>query len=452
MKKLATMLLGAALSIILGAAAANAQAVTALDTQAAGELAAINADLAADDFHAPADTAKDNRVLTNKFWSNWSINGAIGTQFYYGENDKYMKFGERLTFPALDFYLNKWATPVFGWGLAVSGFRMKGIYQPENAYAAFQTKDFYLRRDGQDYYWQKGNFVNPFLYFTLDLISCFGGYNPKRIYDLDLYAGGGIAIGFDSQFNRTAPTFNAGIINRFRLTQNLGLLVNLRGALVGDDFEGESRGQEPLTHEYIRKNIPLDGIFGVTLGLSWRFGERKDFTKAAKLQQALDNQVKEIEQLAQEKAEGLDREKALAAEADKARMELLTLLDKLENQPDPVKDLNFRYHINFDLDKINLTNREIIDLQYIAEVMKLDETKPYYLIGYADQQTGSVSRNQWLSENRVNAVYDVLTGKYGISPDQLHKSFEGGVDTMFLEDHTLSRCVVIYSLPQNEQK
>ena len=449
MKKFTTMLLGAALSIILGVSSANAQGTaTPQPTNIAGN--PVTALMAETDFQVPADTAKDNRVLTNKFWSNWSINGAIGTQFYYGENDKYMKFGDRLTFPALDIYLNKWVTPVFGWGLAVSGYRMKGIYQPENEYAAFQTKDFYLRRDGQDYYWQKGNFVNPFLYFTLDLISCFGGYNPNRIYDLDLYAGGGIAIGFDSQFNRTAPTFNAGLVNRFRLTNNLGLLINLRGALVGDDFEGESRGQEPLTREYIGRNIPLDGIFGVTVGLSYRFGERKDFTKAAKLQQVLDDQVKEIEQLSKDKEASLGRERELREEADRARTELLDLLDKLENQPDPVKDLNFRYHINFDLDKINLTNREIIDLQYIAEVMKLDESKPYYLIGYADQQTGSAPHNVWLSENRVEAVYKVLTENYGISPDQLKKSFEGGVDTMFLEDHTLSRCVVIYSMPQSK--
>ena len=250
MKKITTMLLGAALSIILGVSSANAQGTaTPQPTNIAGN--PVTALMAETDFQVPADTAKDNRVLTNKFWSNWSINGAIGTQFYFGENDKYMKFGDRLTFPALDIYLNKWVTPVFGWGLAVSGYRMKGIYQPENEYAAFQTKDFYLRRDGQDYYWQKGNFVNPFLYFTLDLISCFGGYNPNRIYDLDLYAGGGIPIGFDSQFNRTAPTFNAGLVNRFRLTNNLGLLINLRGALVGDDFEGESRGQEPLTRDHI---------------------------------------------------------------------------------------------------------------------------------------------------------------------------------------------------------
>jgi hypothetical protein len=35
-------------------------------------------------------------------------------------------------------------------------------------------------------------------------------------------------------------TFNAGLMNTFRLTEQLRLLLNLRGALIGDAFDGES--------------------------------------------------------------------------------------------------------------------------------------------------------------------------------------------------------------------
>lgn len=391
-------------------------------------------------------TPKSQRVLTKGFWSNWSITGAIGTQFYYGENDKYMDFKDQWTFPNFDIYLNKWVTPSFGWGLALNVFKIKGIAHSikDNDYAAYWTDEVYGHFNGKDYYWQRGNALNPFVYFTLDLDNILLGYKPTRFYSLSAYAGGGIAIGFDEQFTRTAPTFNAGLINSFRLTDKLALVLNLRGALVGDDFEGESRGQEPLTRTYIGKNIPLDGIFGVTAGINIKFGQRKHqvFQKAEVYEAMLEESANTIEQLRSEGLSNAEIEKQLRDKLAKTQAEL----DALLAQPQPEqKDLDFQYHINFDIDKTELTNREIIDLEYISEVMKLDESKLYYLIGYADKQTGSVERNVWLSEHRVEEVFKCLTETYGVKPSQLVKSHEGGVDTMFLEDNTLSRCVVIYS-------
>ena len=57
--------------------------------------------LGAQEFQKPAvavDTLGENsapasnRVVTNGFWSNWSLSATIGTQFYYGENEKHMAF------------------------------------------------------------------------------------------------------------------------------------------------------------------------------------------------------------------------------------------------------------------------------------------------------------------------------------------------------------------------
>lgn len=438
MKKALLTLAGISLSLFLGSSVSRAQEPQAGAQEPQAEAPATLEELADD------GTPSEKRVVTKGFWSNWSLTADLGVQFYYGENEKYMKFKDQLTFPAFDIYLNKWVTPSFGWGFGFSGYKFKGIaHSPEvNPYAAYITNEVYGHFNGKDYYWQRGSWINPFVYFTLDLASIFNGYKPNRFWEPQIYAGGGIAIGFDKQFNRTAPTFNAGFINNFRLTDRLALVLNLRGALVGDDFDGESRGQEPLTMEYIGRNIPLDGIFGATVGLRIKFGERKHqtFLKASEYEDLIDAQKDEISRLEGEGKSTADREKELREQLAKTQAEL----DALLAQPKQ-KDLDFQYHINFDLDKTNLTNREVIDLQYIADVMKLDESKKFYLIGYADKQTGSAKHNVWLSQHRVDKVFDCLTKTYGVNPAQLVKSYEGGVDTMFLQDNTLSRCVVIYS-------
>ena len=127
-------------------------------------------------------TPASKRVVTNGFWSNWSLSATLGTQFYYGENEKYMAFKDLLTFPAFDIYLNKWVTPSFGWGMTFSGYKFKGICHSEahNNYAAYRTDELYGHFNGKDYYWQRGRWLNPYVYFTLDLASIFNGYRENN--------------------------------------------------------------------------------------------------------------------------------------------------------------------------------------------------------------------------------------------------------------------------------
>ena len=71
-----------------------------------------------------------NSVFTNGFWHNWTLGVDLGAQLYYGENDwKVNKWTEMITFPAVDLYLTKWASPSFGVGLGATYGRFKGLYQ-----------------------------------------------------------------------------------------------------------------------------------------------------------------------------------------------------------------------------------------------------------------------------------------------------------------------------------
>lgn len=392
-----------------------------------------------------------NSYETRDFWSNWSLTLAGGAQFYMGENDKYMDFGDRIT-PAVDLFLHKWVSPVYGFGIGATGLQVKGLYlyhipnnegviENGNIYASWPKDKQYLTRDGgKEYNEQNGFFVNPFLYFALDLDNLFAGYKYDRFYNVAIYAGGGLGVGFDQKergYNHVVPTFNAGIINKFRLCEKWSLLLNLRGALVGDDFDGESRESEP-TESAIIKNIPMDGIFGATVGISYNFGKRPEqgFRNAA-------NTVY-YDQMIAAKDQSIERLGQNLQNADAREKELLATLQQMkENSSKENHKLDLRFHINFDIDKSILTNRELLDLQIISEIMKQDESIKYNINGYADVQTGSENRNDTLSQDRVNAVVNVLTEKYGVNPDQLVTNYNGGVDTMFLEDNTLSRCVMI---------
>ena len=431
MKKLALILLSLGLC-----AFANAQTVSTQDEDALKKA-----------------REESNKVVTNGFWDNWSITGAIGTQFYYGDNEKYMKFADQWTFPAIDLFFSKMVTPSFGFGLGISGITIKGVARDDNPIASFKTDKVYTQHDGTTYYRQKGHYVDPFLYFFLDLDNIFAGYNPNRFYNWALYAGGGLAIGFDHDlagYNHTAPTFNAGFVNKFRLSDDWSLILNLRGALVGDSFDGESREGEPLDIDYIKKNIPVDGLFGITAGVCYRFGgkSRQLFAPAVNTEY--------YEDIIADKDLLVDNLNSKLQTSTDREVELAGLLAKMRAEKEAQKEthqLDFRWHINFDLDKWVLTNRELVDLELISEIMKMDPSITYYLYGYADKQTGSEKRNWKLSQERVNVVYKALTERYGVNPDQLKTQYDGGVDIMFMGDNKLTRCVMIYTQTQNpEQK
>lgn len=89
--------------------------------------------------------------FTNGFWHNWEFVPSIGPHMYIGENDlKVKSWTELITFPAIDFYITKWASPSIGIGIGITTGRFYGLYQSNNEWsggnwyvAHFKTDDFY---------------------------------------------------------------------------------------------------------------------------------------------------------------------------------------------------------------------------------------------------------------------------------------------------------------------
>ena len=121
----------------------------------------------------------------------------------------------------------------------------------------------------------------------------------------------------------------------------------------------------------------------------------------------------------------------------------------LRNQPakEIVKTIDntvtFPYLVNFTVNTTDVVNRELVNLETVAKMIKATPGKKYNVVGYADQQTGTPAINAQLAQGRSQNVYDILVNKYGVSPSQLVKDSKGGVDYMYFNDEQLSRSVII---------
>ena len=376
-------------------------------------------------------------VMTNDFKYNWEIMAALGSQFYYGDNDKYFSFFERFTFPTVDVMLTKWASPVFGFAFGLDATAFKGLYQrvggvADELGAHFQTNTFvksagYTRGSlPVDYYLQKGFYWNPFVAATFDLCNLFGGYKGDRFYNLQAYAGGGLVIGNDKPTDAHGVSFNLGLINKFRLGEHFDLVINLRGAFVSDDFDGESRFQESTVAQ-VKKNVPWDGEAGITAGLCYHFGVKKNlhnWTKAA------NTTVEHF--YAPVTVPGPER-------IVKETVEVIRPVDP-----------SLWFHINFRKDKTDILPRERININSIADFIKSTPDTKFIVCGFADKQTSYPEHNLWLSEHRAKNVYDMLVNQFGVNPEQLVVDYKGGVDYMFYSNEDLSRCVMIVPLDNNK--
>ena len=386
-----------------------------------------------------------NSVFTNGFWHNWELSAAVGPHLYYGDNDwKVAKWTDMVTFPAIDVYLTKWASPSFGVGLGVTTGKFKGLYQTYTQHYAKGEGDWtalkhspigYFQQSPEVAYtsgnaeWdhnklavQKGWFTNVYALAHADLFNIFGGYKPDRIFDIDAYAGGGLIYAPTDGSHTLGATFNAGLMNKLRLAERLHLLVNLRGALVSDDFDGESSLQEPDRAHWL-KNHKVDGNFGATVGLTWNVGEEYSKWRLA--------------------------ERVSVYQYDKETVE--KIVKEIQPAPDPqiIREVpEVWFHINFIIDRWDISKKELINIHAVSDLIKSTPNTKYLICGYADKQTATPAHNLMLSENRAKAVYNVMVNEFGVNPEQLVMDYKGGVDYMFYNMKELSRCTMITSIKE----
>ncbi|KWW31698.1 MAG: major outer membrane protein OmpA [bacterium P3] len=417
-------------------------------------------------------------VRTNRFANNWELSFSLGPQFYIGEYDWEADFIDWWTFPSFDVTLTKWASPLFGVGFGLSYSRYKGLSVVGDADATFYDADdkIYTTKDGHTYIQSKGGYLSMNFYGTLNLTNIFGGgYKPERRYQLEAYMGGGLLLAVHTDVTQFGVAFQAGLRNQWMINDRWSIDATLRGSLVSEDFDGEGWDNSDQRSGNKVDNFPLDGVFGVMVGATYRFGfDRTDpvaytwMPTATIIRDVTENVAEEtrqevIREMTVINNEQLDKVAAAATLAgvdvqrltgdkdlaERARIAAPNYVDYITQAPAPAPQVvrvatKFWIPIHFVIDKWNISHYEEVSIIAAADAIKaLPEDVKISVAGYADIQTATAAHNQMLSEKRANAVADMLVNKYGVSRDRLVISAKGGVENMFLDDNKVSRCVII---------
>ena len=342
------------------------------------------------------------QVITNPFWSNWFFSIGGGAEATFGDNDSAGSFGKRIS-PTLNISVGKWFTPGLGLRLQYSGLQARGFTYDKGA-------DYVKGAELKDgYYKQRFDYMNLHGDVMFNLNALFGGYNQHRVYEIIPYVGAGFTHNY-SKPHREALSVNAGIINKFRISNAVDINLELSTMAAEDKFDGEVGGD----HGY-------DGVLSATVGLTYRFPARG-------FRRPMPQLISQIE---------------LAAMQDKLAMmgaqnaELKNALVQAENQPVaevtetqvivPDPDIAPRT-VFFQIGSAELSPREIMNLSYLAEQMKQFPNATYTVNGYADSATGTPAFNKELSLKRAQAVKNALVKNYGIAADRLNVEAGGGVD------------------------
>lgn len=350
--------------------------------------------------------------LTNRFFDNIFIGVAGGVNIYQGENDSYGSFGKRLA-PALDINIGKWFTPSVGARIGYSGINAKGWTSGQTLYA----KDLFEN----NVYNEK--FGVSYLHADLmwNFSNAVSGYRSDRTWDFIPFVGTGWARSYGNDAYNNEFAMSVGLLNNIRLCDQLALTLEARHMFVNQNFDGVVRGGKG------------EGMTSVTVGLTYKFN-RRDFSRKPK-EVVPDytpyiNKINDLENSLRDKDNQIkDLNDQLAA----ARKQKPATVTTVENAP---------MAIFFEIGKADLTDKELINLGYMAEIIKKSPDKTFKVIGSADKATGSAKRNQQLSQMRAEAVCNALVEKFGVDKKQLEVIAKGSNDEPF-DKPVLNRVTIV---------
>jgi outer membrane protein OmpA-like peptidoglycan-associated protein len=255
--------------------------------------------------------------------------------------------------------------------------------------------------------------------FLWNMSNALGGYKETRFWNLVPYAHAGYfrTYGLNgSEFYDNEIAAGAGLLHNLRLIDRLDLIIDMRATVMNG------------------RAIGTDGVSllpSVTAGLAVDLGfpnfvRTSTVVAALELANAEKFAILEAATLALEAAnlaleeENMDLEKANAALAKEN--------SALKKKPSGMDFTAFFENMSpatvyFEIGQAVLNDKEMEHLDFIAKniVSSADKNTKIYLtlLGTADGNTGTMRRNQHLSEARAKYIYDILTAKYNISKERL---------------------------------
>ena len=408
------------------------------------------------------DRAKMFRgVITNKFSSNWEVGAAVGTQIYFGDHDKQMRFIDRLGLN-LGVKAGKWFTPGLGVRLGVFGGSIPGvsgwtghdpIKDPNSNWNNYQgfvnhatvkngiavSGDVYKHANHiYDLFETTQKYINIHADILFNLSNMIGGYNQERFYSFIPFASAGFGLSLNKAVNgyyTHEPTLGVGLLNRLRISDALDVDFEIRGTYTGDRFDQEFIADYAYEGRGIQAQAGRwgEGMLSASLGINYKIPRRGwDYPQVcannddviADLKKSLENQLALREGDAQRIKE---LEDALSRQGEVTR-ENVTLYPLL---------------VTFHIDRWVLRNQDRVNLGFLAEAIKSNPNMKFKVTGFADAGTGSVKRNIFLAKKRSEVIFDCLVNEFGVPASQLVREDKGGVENMYYNDPRCSRAVLL---------
>ncbi|MBE6215211.1 MAG: hypothetical protein E7123_03160 [Bacteroidales bacterium] len=383
------------LNICLGAAALFAVTLTASPALNAQENG--NRDMDGKIVRGPYET--------NRFGDNWFIGAGGGINIFWNEG-----YDVKIS-PSIDANFGKWFTPAIGMRVGYQGFKSQA-WSPEAGVLGNTldtSKDKYLQKFGYMY------IHGDFLWNASDAI---GGYKETRFWDLVPYLHAGYFRSYglkNVDFADNEFAAGAGLLHLLRLSDRLDLIIDMRATVVN----GRVIGNEDVA-------VLPTVTAGLAVDLGW-----PNFIRTSTVIGALE--VANLEKTAILEGAVAALEIANASLEDqnsklsKANKKLSQENAQLKDMPqvefaDFFEDMT-PAEIYFNIGETTLSEKEMAHLDFVAKnlIAKADQETDILItvMGSADGNTGSMRRNQHLSEARGKYVFDILTTKYGISPERL---------------------------------
>ena len=358
--------------------------------------------------------------VRSHFLDDWFLQVQGGGQLYYGTDDREGPFKDRLT-ANYEFQVGRRIFPMFGFRVGAGFGKARGFLLKDNL---IQNKNGGIGECGTDanglplggYYWDYNDdlLIQKWSYWY------FGKYNFNRHW----------SIYGDARLSAMERLFDREWIQSI-----------------------ESPG------------FNVDKIFNLHVGLQYKFyirseEERNKFTQRQKV--VIDQKVKTISTTVHkidtvysvthfDTLVSYDIQNIMSPDMQRANDSLLALIKANEEAgrqkwDEALKEILLNQllpyeMVFFELDRWDVLPEEEVKIAKMATIMKAFPEEKFILTGSADSKTGTVARNQFLSEHRADTVYSVLVNKYGVNPDQLTRNYLGGI--LEYQPFVLNRTTVI---------
>ena len=407
----------------------------------------------------PSTTAVRTTWIANRPKDNWFFSLYGGAAMLQSEESRYRDFKDQIQ-PTVGLALGKWFSPVWGLRISATAAKLQGFVinpndgNPTQPYyfmgSWFTGKDYASAGNGrirsgvQNSYTDvtdpvgaelaayrflnlddkittsKGTgysyditYAAASVDFMLNLKNLFTPYNHKAFFNPVLYTGIGYAHTFKA--DDANPELVSELMQRYHSEEKsgqtavssfmgkFGMQLNFR---LGNRWDFFVDGQALMLPEYFDRrvgdNLVTDYVLNATAGLTYRFNFRH-FLKTPVMDPS------EID--------------ALNRQINELRNRPVTVCPPVVVCPPEIQVIERREilltPVFFTLDSYVVRDNQLISIAKAAQYLIDNPKSRIQIAAYADRNTGNPAHNLKLSQNRANAVANVLVDKFGVSRGRL---------------------------------